>query len=136
MSGDPSGVALRVSLRPVPSIRTTGNTTVGAATGTAGGSYGGFGGAGSSSGTPNAVYGDYADPDDWGAGNSLTNNNSAAGGGMAPAWNEPPTPSDRPDGQGSPPRAGKRRLRPATPERRGRSAVGQEPSSPPSGDEP
>ena len=44
--------------------RTTGNTTVGGATSSSGGSYGGVGGGGA----PNAVYGDYADPEDWGAG--------------------------------------------------------------------
>ncbi|MFI5461158.1 MAG: Ig-like domain-containing protein, partial [Isosphaerales bacterium] len=43
---------------------TTGNTTIGGATGQSGGSYGGRGGGGS----PNLVYGDYANPDDWGAG--------------------------------------------------------------------
>src|SRR4030095_5377012 len=46
--------------------RTTGNTAVGGATGNSGGSYGGLGG--SVGGTANAVYGDYADPDDWGSG--------------------------------------------------------------------
>ncbi len=40
--------------------RTTGNTTVGGATGDAGGSYGGLGA--SSGGVSNRVYGDYADP--------------------------------------------------------------------------
>jgi hypothetical protein len=47
--------------------RTTGNTTVGGAAFDSGGSYGG---RGSGSGT-NAVYGDYADPDDWGAGGGV-----------------------------------------------------------------
>ena len=45
---------------------TTGNTTEGGVTGIAGGSYGGLGSA--VDGTPNAVYGDYADPSDWGSG--------------------------------------------------------------------
>ena len=51
--------------------RTTGNTTVGAATGSSGASYGGLGGLNS-----NRPYGDYADPNDWGSGAS------AAGGGL------------------------------------------------------
>ena len=45
---------------------TTGNTTVGGATGNSGGSYGGLGGV--YGGASNAVYGDYADPNDWGSG--------------------------------------------------------------------
>ena len=56
--------------------RTTGNTPVGGATGqSAGGSYGGLGGA--AVGTVNAVYGDYADPDDWGSGST-----EVPGGGL------------------------------------------------------
>jgi hypothetical protein len=55
--------------------RTTGNTTVGAATGRSGGSYGGLGG--SNLGSANAVYGDYADPEDWGSGSV-----AVAGGGL------------------------------------------------------
>jgi large repetitive protein len=55
---------------------TTGNTTVGAATGQAGGSYGGLGAA--NNGTPNAVYGDYANPNDWGSGAS----GGGSGGGL------------------------------------------------------
>jgi hypothetical protein len=43
---------------------TTGGTTTGAATGLSSGSYGGLGG--SLSGSPNAVYGDYTNPTDWG----------------------------------------------------------------------
>ncbi len=54
---------------------TTGNTTLGGATGNSGGSYGGLGG--SISGATNAVYGDYAAPDDWGAGGL-----SLPGGGL------------------------------------------------------
>jgi Bacterial pre-peptidase C-terminal domain/Bacterial Ig-like domain len=46
--------------------RTTGNTTNGAATGQSGGSYGGLGG--DYNGVANRVYGDYADPEDWGSG--------------------------------------------------------------------
>jgi hypothetical protein len=42
---------------------TSGNTTAGAATGGTGGSFGGRGGI--------AVYGDYADPQDWGAGGGI-----------------------------------------------------------------
>ena len=45
---------------------TTGNTTVGGAPAASGGSYGGLGA--SDRGATNAVYGDYADPDDWGSG--------------------------------------------------------------------
>jgi hypothetical protein len=52
---------------------TTGNTTVGGATGNSGGSYGGLGA--SSRGNTNAVYGSYANPDDWGSGG-----NSSGGG--------------------------------------------------------
>ena len=58
--------------------RTTGNTTVGAATGDAGGSYGGLGA--SSRGASNAVYGDYADPDDWGSGGGPSR--TSPGGGL------------------------------------------------------
>lgn len=56
--------------------RTTGNTSTGGSTIRSGGSYGGVGGA--ESGVPNAVYGDYANPNDWGSGSSDT----AAGGGL------------------------------------------------------
>src|SRR5262249_4180850 len=42
---------------------TSGNTTNGASLGKSGGSYGGLG-----VGQVNAVYGDYADPEDWGSG--------------------------------------------------------------------
>ena len=54
------------------------NTTVGAASGASGGSYGGLGG--NHSGSANAVYGDYADPNDWGSGSSAGQGN--AGGGL------------------------------------------------------
>ncbi|HKI32602.1 MAG TPA: hypothetical protein VKA46_12095, partial [Gemmataceae bacterium] len=57
-------------------FRTTGNTTNGAATGYSGGSYGGLGGLRFGSGSTNAVYGDYADPNDWGSGGT------ASGGGL------------------------------------------------------
>ena len=56
--------------------RTSGNTTTNASTGRSGGSYGGSGGMGV--GVANAVYGDYADPRDWGSGAADT----AAGGGL------------------------------------------------------
>ena len=46
---------------------TTGNTTDGAATIHSGGSYGGLGNNGNT-GQSNAVYDDYADPNDWGSG--------------------------------------------------------------------
>ena len=55
---------------------TSGNTTNGASTGTSGGSYGGLGGG---LGVPNAIYGDYADPEDWGSGGS-TGSRSPGGG--------------------------------------------------------
>ena len=51
--------------------RTSGNTTVGASTQFSGGSYGGLG-----AGSANAVYGDYAGPQDWGSGGG-----NAPGGG-------------------------------------------------------
>lgn len=62
--------------------RTTGNTTVGAATGGSGGSFGGLGGAGrnvvtGTIGTPNSIYGDYAFPTEPGSGGDQ---NSAGGG--------------------------------------------------------
>ena len=53
--------------------RTTGNTSLGGATNSSGGSYGGSG-AGTA---PNALYGDFADPKDWGAGGT-----SPTGGGL------------------------------------------------------
>ena len=56
--------------------RTTGNTTVGGATGESGGSYGGLGGV--FGGSTNGVYGDYADPDDWGSGGG----SGSSGGGL------------------------------------------------------
>ncbi len=55
--------------------RTTGNTTEGGATGRSGGSYGGVGG--SYEGQTNTVYGDYANPDDWGSGGG-----GGSGGGL------------------------------------------------------
>ena len=61
--------------------RTSGNTTVGGAS-NAGGSYGGVGGRPSVSLSSNAVYGDYADPDDWGSGGGGNNNDSGVGGGL------------------------------------------------------
>ncbi|WP_145234608.1 putative Ig domain-containing protein [Urbifossiella limnaea] len=48
--------------------RTTGNTTAEAATGGSGGSHGGKGALAGTGVVTNAVYGDYADPADWGAG--------------------------------------------------------------------
>jgi hypothetical protein len=47
--------------------RTSGNSSVGGATGPSGGSYGGLGGYGNT-GEPNRVYGDYRNPDEPGAG--------------------------------------------------------------------
>jgi len=56
--------------------RTTGNTTLGGATGHGGGSYGGRGA--SNNGSTNAVYGDYADPSDWGSGSGSGPNGNAS----------------------------------------------------------
>src|SRR5579864_4947270 len=56
--------------------RTTGNTTVGAATGGTGASYGGTAWTGGT-GTTNATYGDYADPSEPGSGGA-----GGAGGGL------------------------------------------------------
>ncbi len=55
--------------------RTTGNTTVGGATGNSGGSFGGLGGV--HSGSTNVVYGSYTNPNDWGSGGD-----QGAGGGL------------------------------------------------------
>ena len=60
--------------------RTSGNTTVGGATGDSGGSYGGLGHNGYTIGTANAVYGDYANPNDWGSGGGTYYGNSSGGG--------------------------------------------------------
>jgi hypothetical protein len=59
--------------------RTSGNSTVGASTGRSGGSYGGMGFF--EEGTPNAVYGDYADPDEPGSGTGV-GRSPAPGGGL------------------------------------------------------
>ena len=56
---------------------TTGNTTVGGATGRSGGSYGGLGQ--DDRGTTNAAYGDYTNPDDFGSGGGP---GGGAGGGL------------------------------------------------------
>jgi hypothetical protein len=53
--------------------RTLGNTTVGGATGSSGGSYGALGGGTA----PNAVYGDFSNPNELGSGGS-----GSAGGGL------------------------------------------------------
>ena len=58
---------------------TTGNTTVGGVHGRSGGSYGG--GRRPDSGATNAVYGDYADPDDWGQRRRLASYDCADRGG-------------------------------------------------------
>jgi hypothetical protein len=57
--------------------RTTGNTIIGGATGRSGGSYGGLGTSWWYGGNVNAVYGDYADPEDWGSGGA-----QGSGGGL------------------------------------------------------
>ncbi len=63
---------------------TSGNTAVGASTGLSGGSYGGKGGdrMGNGPGYANTVYGDYADPSDWGSGGSPEQGGGGAGGGL------------------------------------------------------
>lgn len=58
--------------------QTSGNTTVGGSSGGSGGSFGGLGG--NWLGTANAVYGDCADPDDWGSGGGPDLSPSAGGG--------------------------------------------------------
>jgi len=55
---------------------TTGNTQQGGATADAGGSHGGLG----TPGGTNAVYDDYADPDDWGAGGAVGGGSNPGGG--------------------------------------------------------
>lgn len=60
--------------------RTSGNTTVGGATVASGGSYGGLGGQVAGRGGPNRVYGDYANPEDWGSGGGGQIRESAGGG--------------------------------------------------------
>jgi YD repeat-containing protein len=60
--------------------RTSGNTITGGATGEGGGSYGGLGG--SQSGSTNGVYGDYANPGEWGSGSGPGGSEPRAGGGM------------------------------------------------------
>jgi RHS repeat-associated protein len=55
---------------------TSGNTRTGASAEGSGGSYGGLG-AGP---RPNAVYGDYADPEDWGSGGGRPNTGAHGGG--------------------------------------------------------
>ena len=63
---------------------TTGNSTVGASAGAGGGSYGGLGGppGPGRDGGPGLVYGDYADPADWGAGGAGIGYSGGRGGGQ------------------------------------------------------
>jgi len=61
--------------------RTTGNTTNGAAQYNSGASYGGLGASWSSDQPANAVYGDYAKPNEWGSG-SGPYAGGAPGGGL------------------------------------------------------
>ena len=64
--------------------RTSGNTTEGGASGLSGGSHGGLGGV--YRGVSPAVFGDYADPNEWGSGGSLAPDGrdapGASGGGI------------------------------------------------------
>jgi hypothetical protein len=68
-----------VSGRGYVAGQTTGNTTAGAVTRGGGGSYGGWGGAvgPDPASRTNAVYGSYADPNDWGTGGFVS-----SGGGL------------------------------------------------------
>jgi YD repeat-containing protein len=78
-----AGSQIDVSGKGYLPTRTSGNTTVGGATGTrSGGSHGGLGGV--YNGSAPAVYGDYADPNDWGSGgsNTMYGEPSARGGGL------------------------------------------------------
>src|SRR5208282_6946912 len=68
---DPSS-SINVSGKGYAAGYTTGNTTTGGATGYSGGSYGGLGYS-----TTNSVYGDYADPEEPGAGGA-----NASGAGL------------------------------------------------------
>lgn len=61
--------------------RTVGNTTVGGAIGLSGGSYGGLGR--DASGVTNAVYGDYANPNELGSGGGPNTGTEGKGGGLA-----------------------------------------------------
>ena len=70
-----TGSQIDVSGKGYLAGRTSGNTTVGAATGRSGGSHGGQG-----DGTTNKVYGDYADPNDWGSGSGTLNGGQPGGG--------------------------------------------------------
>ena len=75
--------SIDVSGRGYAGGRTTGNTNLGASTCLSGGSYGGLGGNGSigfgtCQGAANSIYGDYADPDDWGSGSA----DGGPGGGL------------------------------------------------------
>lgn len=63
--------------------RTKGNTTEGASTSYFGGSFGGLGGEFAYPGFRNAVYGDYANPDEWGSGGGIERGQiGSAGGGL------------------------------------------------------
>jgi RHS repeat-associated protein len=74
---DPTST-IHVSARGYAAGRTTGNTTNGAAMGNSGGSYGGLGHYGSLGMPPGMVYGDFADPNDWGSGSG----SGGSGGGL------------------------------------------------------
>ncbi|MDD5705612.1 MAG: PKD domain-containing protein [Kiritimatiellae bacterium] len=72
------GGAIDVSGRGYLAGRTFGNTTVGAAVDDAGGSYGGMGGT-SGTDNPNAVYGDFRNPNELGSGGG---SDKSYGGGL------------------------------------------------------
>ncbi len=73
--------AINVSTRGFPPDYTVGNTNLGELIGFSGGSYGGLGAP--NGGTPNPVYGDYRNPNDWGSGGGdITRGGAGAGGGL------------------------------------------------------
>ena len=62
--------------------RTLGNTAVGGSARRSGGSYGGLGASGSGDPVVNAVYGDYANPNELGSGGGSDSNGGGNGGGL------------------------------------------------------
>jgi hypothetical protein len=73
--------AIDVSAKGYPADYSSGGTLVGGSVGYSGGSYGGLGAA--NHGTPNAVYGDYHNPNDLGSGGGDVNaGGGGAGGGL------------------------------------------------------
>src|SRR5207248_2601426 len=79
-----------VSGQGYPLGRTSGNTTTNASTCHSGGTYGGLGGAGQQyngcSGSAGYVYGDFADPSNWGGGSG--GGGAGGGGWVAGVFND------------------------------------------------